>query len=66
MDYFTEKVKTSNISDIYTTDFMQFVACVLENNGLLNKKYWDDLDMIDQGHVTFRNFTYIRALLGPI
>ena len=32
------------------TDFFILSPYVWENNGLLNKNYWDDLDIIDQGH----------------
>ena len=30
--------------------FFILSPCFWENNGLPNKKYWDDLDIIDQGH----------------
>ena len=30
--------------------FFNLSPCVWENNGLLNKNYWDDLDTIDQCH----------------
>ena len=34
--------------------------------GLLNKNYCDYIDIIDQGAITFNNFAYISAILGPI
>ena len=34
----------------YATDFLHFFIMCLGNNGPLNKYYWDDLDIIDQGH----------------
>ena len=41
-----------------------------ENNGLLVENYWDDLDIIDQGHskanVSQLYIAYILAVLGPI
>ena len=42
--------------------------CVWENNGLLKKNYWDDLDSIDEGHGkgNVSQFAYISAILGPI
>ena len=47
--------------------FFTLSPCAKENNGILNKNYCDDLDIIDQGHikVTLRNFAYISAILGP-
>ena len=41
-------LKTSNISGTMQTIFFIFFSpCVLENNALLNKNYWDELDVID-------------------
>ena len=34
----------------YSTNFLHSLPCVWENNGLLDKIYWDDLDIIDQCH----------------
>ena len=66
-----EEVKTSNISGTMLPIFFILSPYLWENNGLVNKNYWDDLDIIDQGHkfivrVTFHNFAYIMAILGPI
>ena len=64
-----KKVATSNISAIMQPICFILSPDVWEDNGLLNKNYWDDLDFIDQGHilrVTFCNFAYISAILGPI
>ena len=30
--------------------FFILSPCLRENNGLLNKNYWDNLDIIDQDH----------------
>ena len=48
--------------------FFIFSPCVWENNGLLNKSYWDELDIIDQGHSKGNVWqcVYISAILGPI
>ena len=45
-----EKVKTSNIFGTMLPIFFIRSSHVWENNGLLNKNYWDALDIIDQGH----------------
>ena len=42
-----EKVKNIKYIMYYPTNFFHNVC---ENNGLLNKNYWDDLAIIDQGH----------------
>ena len=43
-------MKTSNNSGAMSPIFFILSPCVWENNGLLNKRYWDDLDIIDEGH----------------
>ena len=43
------KSETSNISGTVPPIFFILSPCVLENNGLLNKNYWNELDIIDQG-----------------
>ena len=45
-----KKVKTSNIYDTIPLICFNLSQCVWENNGLLNKNYWNDLDSINQGH----------------
>ena len=46
-----QKVKISNISGNMQQIFFIFLPCVWKDNGLLNKIYWYDLDIIDQGHI---------------
>ena len=45
-----ENVKTSKISSTMQPTFFILSPYVWENNGLLNKNYWDDFDIIDQSH----------------
>ena len=45
-----EKMKTSNISATMPLIFFILSPCVWENNRLLNKIYWDNLYIIEQGH----------------
>ena len=45
-----KKVKTSNISGTMQPIFFILLPCVWENNGLLNNRYWHDLDITDKGH----------------
>ena len=42
--------KPSNISGTIQPIFFILSPYVWKNNWLLNKNYWDDLDIIDQGH----------------
>ena len=44
-----KNVKTLNISGTMPQIFFILSPCVWENE-ILNKNYWDDLDIIDQGH----------------
>ena len=49
--------------------FFNLLPCVWENNELLNKNCWDDIDIIDQGHSkgnVSQFCIYIAAILGPI
>ena len=39
-----KQVKTSNISGAMQPIFSILFPCVWENNGILNKNYWDDLE----------------------
>ena len=41
--------ESENIEDLwhYVTDFLRLSPYVGKNNELLNKEYWDDLDIID-------------------
>ena len=45
-----KKVKTSNFSGTIQLIFFILSPCVCENNGLLNKNCWDDLDIIYLGY----------------
>ena len=45
-----KKVEKSNISGTSPPMFFNLSPCVSLNNGLLNENYWDDLDIINQGH----------------
>ena len=63
-----KKVKTQNTCDNMTPIVFSLSPYVLENNRLLNKSYWDDLDIVVKVIVreTFRNFAYISAILASI
>ena len=46
-----KKVKALNISATIQLIFFLLSPCIWENNGLLNKNYWDGLDIIGQDHI---------------
>ena len=45
-----KNMKTVNISGTMLPVFFNLSPWVWDNNGLLNKYYWDDFDVVDQGH----------------
>ena len=45
-----KKVKISKISGSMPPIFFILLPCFWEHNRLLNKNYWNDFDIIDQGH----------------
>ena len=59
-----EKVKTSNISGIMLQIFLILSPYVWEDNELLTKSYWDDLDIIDQGHSNGKVVQLYTCVLG--
>ena len=61
-----KNVITSNISGTMTPIFFILSPYVWENNGLLNKNYWDDLDIIDQGHSKGKISQFFLYLDYPI
>ena len=49
----------------YSTTFLILSPYVWERNGLLNQNYWDDFDIIDQGH-SKDNFSQFFLYLGNL
>ena len=52
----------------YATDCLHFFTMCLRKYRLLNKNYWNDLDIIDQDHskCNVHNFADISSIFGPI
>ena len=44
-------------------EYLNLTPCVLKNNGLLNKTYWDNLDIIDHSR-TIGNVSQFCLYLG--